>query len=305
MPSSNSLQSFSETKLDFIVSWQLLRENWKAFIGTEIFSLIAFLVTVSILVGIYILLVMFVPSFTVTRFELGIFLFLFFCAFALIYAFFCSQYGLAYDVISSGDMFAEFKGSFTYFRLHWNNYLLLSFILGWVQTPFQPEAIIFYVLLRNSIITIDLFRTIEFFIILILRFLWFVLLINTLPSITSQGNLKQSFIENFRILRNYPKRLFTTWSIFFFIFYVPAFMLGLVNLLFFDILFGTFWWVLLIMFFIIAFLSSILIGAPMIALMATRIYNNVELNRYQFLNNPENQNNIHVPQKRGKLSRER
>ncbi|MFX1535291.1 MAG: hypothetical protein ACFFDI_13790 [Promethearchaeota archaeon] len=298
MPSSNSLQSFSETKLDFIVSWQLLRENWKAFIGTELFSLIAFLITVSVLVGVYILLIVFAPSFTLTRLELGIFLLLFFCAFALIYAFFCSQYGLAYDVISSGDMFAEFKGSFTYFRRHWNNYLLLSFFLGWVQTPFQPEAIIFWILLRNSIITIDPIRAIGFLISFFFRFLWFVLLINTLPSITAQGSLKQSFIENFRIFRNYPRRLFTTWGIFFLIFYVPAFLLGLINLMFFDTLFGTIWWVILIIFFIIGFLSGIIIGAPMIALMATRIYNNVEFNRYQSLNNPENQNNIHSAKKR-------
>ncbi|MFX0066572.1 MAG: hypothetical protein ACFFC7_30815 [Candidatus Hermodarchaeota archaeon] len=295
MPSSNSLQSFSETKLDFSISWQLLRENWKAFIGTEIFSVIAFLITVSVLGGIYILLMLVDPSFTLSRLELGIFLILFFFAFALIYAFFCSQYGLAYDVISSGDMFAEFTGSFTYFRRHWFHYLLLSFFLGWVQTPFQPEAIIFYVLLRNSIITIDPIRAIQFFIIFIFRFLWFILLINTLPSITAQGSLKQSFIENFRIFCNYPRRLFATWSIFFLIFYVPAFLLGLVNLLFFDTLFGTIWWLLLIIFFIIAFLSGIVIGAPMIALMATRIYNNVEFNRYRSLSNPANQNNIHVP----------
>ena len=34
---------FVQARQDIIISWELLRENWRAFVSTEIFSIIAFI----------------------------------------------------------------------------------------------------------------------------------------------------------------------------------------------------------------------------------------------------------------------
>ncbi|MFX0090682.1 MAG: hypothetical protein ACFFBD_02875 [Candidatus Hodarchaeota archaeon] len=283
MSSQNSNQLFAEIKTDFVISWQALKENWKAFIGTEIFGFVALIVT-TLATGLVLILLSFVltssfPNFFDLEPRRSNF-FLTFFGLMLFFAFLSCQYGLAYDIMSSGDMFAEFKGAFTYFRRHWFHYIILTFLVGWIQTLFHPETLVLQILIRRWVVPLGSIDILYGVLLLISRFLWFVVFINALPSITAQGSFKQSFIENYRILRKHPKRLVITWGIFFCIFSIPSFILSVIEIMFFDQLINSIWGLLLTILVVTSSLVGILLGTPMTALIATRMYNSVEFDRY-------------------------
>ncbi|MFX0133967.1 MAG: hypothetical protein ACFFDN_10025 [Candidatus Hodarchaeota archaeon] len=302
MSSSNSYQSFSETKLDFKLSWNLLKENWKAFISTILFAG----VFLFLLAAILFILVHFIPNFFILDItqnfaniftRLIYFLSRFFIILITIFVFFAflsCQYGLAYDIMSSGDMFAEFKGSFTYFRRHWWQYSLLMILISWGiflpgRDPVPPQNRPILNLIAYTIIETDIFSIIRDIIVLIFYFFWFIIFINTLPSVTSKGynkekvkfsqikNFKNSFIESFRIFRKYPMRLLTTWAIFFLIFFIPLITGIIVSRILFQPFVVSQLMPILRIINTALWANFIFIGTPMMALLATRIYNSIEL----------------------------
>jgi len=278
----SSTSTFSETKKDFKVAWQLLKGNYKAFIGTETFAGLAFITTLFILGSIMMLIAALIPSLSLSDFydrfseNFGISqvfrMLIGLIAISIFYAFLNSQHGLAYDIMSSGEMFAEFKNSFTYFKRFWWQYPVLSFTLFIMNFIFSP-------ILRMDgsdppfhDITFDFVQIIIILGELIIFFIWFILFIHTFPSLTSQGNFKRSFIESIRIFNSNPKRIISTWGTYFLIFVVPLIVLGILaevyGFIFLYILFG------------IDFILVTMLGIPMLSLIACGIYNNVEFQRF-------------------------
>ena len=177
-------------------------------------------------------------------------------------------------------MFAEFKGAFTYFKRYWWRYALLTFLTQWLQGVFQPPILI----LRLFGISLDKFQTgilspiIGLLIVsLFFYFFWFVLFINTLPSITFQKSLVQSFIENIKIIRRIPQRMVMTWAFVFFIFIVPEYLINIITIIIFNSIVNTYWKFVPAILLILTYIFDLFIGTPMIALIATRIYNSIEL----------------------------
>ncbi len=289
MRSRNSFKLFTETKKDFKNSWQLFKENYKAFISTEFFAFLSFISIEIIMFSLIGLIYYLVPSLSLEDFwfifpqNFNIsFIFRFitiFVALIILFAFLNCQNGLAYDIMSSGEMFAEFKSSFTYFRRYWWQYFVLTILIlmGWFL------GMIIFDFDHNNMqspqtITLDAFQIGWLIISFLFFFIWFVTFINTLPSITAQGSLKHSFIENFRILRKNAKRLLTTWGIFFLIFFITPFTVSFITIIFLPSLTSPF----LILFLLGLFISFLaIIGFPMLSLIATGIYNNVEFERFK------------------------
>ncbi|MHA1602273.1 MAG: hypothetical protein ACTSVL_08985 [Promethearchaeota archaeon] len=271
------LTLWQSTKRDFSESFRLLKENYKAFIMTELFAVISFILILIIFGGILMLTYILIPSLSpkdiyvhfsegwelshlyralVMIFALGVF-----------YAFLTCQLGLAYDVMSSGDMFAEFKNSFTYFKRFWWQYPLLTIII------ILPNLILTGILYgpRKSMPPGLLSRNFGLSLVQYLfLFVWFMLFIETLPSLTAQRSIKKSLQENFAMLRTNLPRFLSTWGVFFLIFIIPG--------LFIDIfveIFGLGLWTLLVG--LIFFLTQSLIGFPLIALISTGLYNNTPI----------------------------
>ncbi len=272
-------QSFSATKEDFKISWQLFKENWKAFIKNELFVVLC-IVILGLAVIIYFL---FSPNLFNPNFLDPIFIILMIIAalglFFIPLALMCCQYGLAYDIMSSGDMFAEFEGTFTYYKRHWWQYSILSLFTPWTEWSFPSmDANASW---RNFPLEMQVPSMISSTIVLLFIYLiWFIIFINTLPSITALGqeevkgsSFKKCFSESFAIFRKNKRRLFMTWGCFFIVFNAPSVILTAIAINFQMLSFPP------IMILFIDFISMVIsaivitISYPMRALIATRIYN--------------------------------
>lgn len=285
----------SETRTDFKISWQYLKANYKSFIATELFAFFAFIIVFSLMVSIVVLIFHFSPELSlidllpseeghaVIRFRVWVIVPI--LAYLAMVGFLYCQFGLAYDIFTSGDMFAEFKKSFSYFKEHWWKYILLTFITGFsfflpsnvMQTNSEASP---WVMSDALVIVFEIIRYIIFFIIL-------VVFGNTLPSVTAQGSLKNSFIESIRIVKTEWKRLIKTWGIYFLIFIAPSLVISLIMQLTYPVLSGTGWFTFLIVLSAILQIYKLFIGFPMLALMATRIYNSSKFDRFKPLTKQE------------------
>jgi hypothetical protein len=176
-------------------------------------------------------------------------------------------------------MFTEFKKAFIYFKTHWWKYILLSFIIGFGF--FRPNPL----MAKNGPITPEESMQIISIVLVILRFMMiFVLLVvfsSTLPSVTAQGNFKKSFIESIRIVKKDFKRLFKTWGIYFLIFSIPVFAGNLTLLILLPSIRGTIVLPILLGLMALLYVYRLFIGIPMMSLIATRIYNTVEFERFK------------------------
>jgi len=280
----------SETRNDFKVSWQMFKTNYKAFIATEIFAILAFLVINGIILGIVVLIFVLSPNLdlvdlfpgqtgpTNLSFRIwGIFSIL---SYLTMSGFLFCQFGLAYDIFSSGDMFTEFKKSFTYFKENWWKYILLTFVTGFGF--FIPDRRMSHIEPGENY---EIFSII--FIILRFMLLFFILVVfnSTLPSVTAQRKLKNSFIESFRIVKGNFRRLFKTWGLYFLIFSIPVFVINITMALLLPSIRGTIVFPILMVLLLIIYLYWLFIGFPMMALISTRIYNTADFERFKPLPN--------------------
>ncbi|MHA1304964.1 MAG: hypothetical protein ACTSQE_08220 [Candidatus Heimdallarchaeaceae archaeon] len=283
-------ESSAETMKDFSISWQMFKANYKAFLATELFAIISYIIIHACLFSILAFVYVAIPNLSFKRFIIGLFYrfntshvfvsIITGISYVVLIGFMNCQYGLAYDILSSGDMFAEFKSSFTYFKRHWWQYILLAFIIG--ISMFIPDRRIVFPLPsainppKGSPIFVIIFRTTQF----ILSWLFLVVFSNTLPSVTAQGNFINSFKESFAILKKYPIRLIRTWGVFFLIFQFPLMSTSIIFIALIPIIKGTIWIKILAGFILVLYLYVIFIGLPMMSLIATRIYNSVEFSRF-------------------------
>ena len=276
MKNQKSQNSFHESYLDIKVSLSLLKENWNAFLKTELFALAAF-----IIFSVVILFFLFFDSFFFhanfvrprppIRFENGrILLYLLIGSVLVFYAFISSTYGLSHDIILSGDQFTEFENSFTYFKRRFFYYIFLSILILWIPIAFELE---FH--FHNFFEVIPDFRTNEITLLLdafeiyLFQYLLFVLLNLTLPGITSRGMLLHAFKENFRILFKNPKRIIGSWGIFFIMFSFPSYIFLILVVVILRIFTPFF---ILGTISLILILSSVILGYPLMSIIATRIY---------------------------------
>lgn len=267
---STSLSISKEVKLDFKLSLQAFRNNFKAFMGTELFAFLFFVL--GMLISIFVIfiylslkaeeisemavLIMLLPGFLV---SIWVFQTLLTC-----------QYGLAYDIMSSGDMFAEFKGAFSYFKRFWWQYPLMSLVFSFSGFFTQFDLPIKFLITEVNV-KIMLYTP--------LTYCLTVLFIETFPSLTSKSNLKEGLKENFKILKHNSKRLLATWGIYYIVFqFIPSIVILIVSLLsnlLFDELIVTIIFLILI---VVMLVWMFVVGYPVMALLATRIYNSVNKN---------------------------
>ena len=282
MKSSNKINTVSESFMDIKIGFSLLKENWKAFLGSEIFAIIPLLIFILFLPTFQYILrpnLPFIPrspfgqrseGFNLLTYSLIIII----LGLILFYAFISCQFGLAYDVMTSGDMFAEFNSSFTYFKRHWLSYIIISIIIGIIPIFIQLEYInlnLFDRPISTGTTLIDLVIRILF--LIVIQFIFFVTLSNVLPSITAQGKFFNALKENFKVIRYGYKRLIVTWGLFFLIFSIPSITFLLIMTLLFRIFFSSVWAFLGILQIFFLFVG-VFIGYPVMSLISTRIYKN-------------------------------
>lgn len=285
------LNSWEQSKEDFRTAWQLLRENFRAFISSELFALLIFIVYCVLFLAILVFLLLpgslvfgdILPGSSnmnpgellkigqLVNFISSIFIAI---GIAIFYGVMGSQYGLAYDIMSSGNLFAEFKGSFTYYRRFWWQYPIIMFLIsGFVSLPSiqSQNAII------DDINDMGMWPSLILIVISIITglILWSTIWTLTLPALTARGTLKQAFKENFELVRHYYIRIFRTIGLFSFIMYFGMMLIGFVIIVLLYI--GRAQMLIPALLLLSGAVIVYFALYPMIPLMATRIYNSIIL----------------------------
>lgn len=273
-----------EALVDLKLSWRLYKSNFKVFLGAQIISILVY----TFLLFPWELILMF---FFCIDFNYNITLLLNIRSLIggfLISIFFGSSFGLSYDIMSGGDQFTELRGFFHYFKQYWWQYIFLSLLLvsGDFLSSFiyglffsGPIEDALYVLFLNITIII---------IYKVLMYFWITIILQTFPSLTSQGSIKNALHENFKLLRVNSKRILSSLLLFFLIFNFSWTLLQILDLSM-RILAVEMRWVWYqnfiqsysIIFPLIQFLAQtifiFLLAIPMLALVSTRIYNSLKM----------------------------
>lgn len=273
-----------EALVDLRLSWRLYKSNFKVFLGAQIISILVY----TFLLFPWELILMF---FFGIDFNYNITLLLNIRSLIggfLISIFFGSSFGLSYDIMSGGDQFTELRGFFHYFKQYWWQYIFLSLLLvsGDFLSSFiyglffsGPIEDALYVLFLNITIII---------IYKVLMYFWITIILQTFPSLTSQGSIKNALHENFKLLRVNSKRILSSLLLFFLIFNFSWTLLQILDLSM-RILAVEMRWVwyqnfiqsYYIIFPLIQFLAQtifiFLLAIPMLALVSTRIYNSLKM----------------------------
>jgi hypothetical protein len=190
------------------------------------------------------------------------------------------QFGLANDIMNSGEMFAEFKGAFFYFKKHWWQFFILTIFIygigGIIQGPFlfmtlqeRIQDVLPLTLIES--IFLNLGRN-------IIQWIWLVIWIHSFPAVTFHNDLFKGIRESFQIIKANPKWVLKTWGIYFLIFRLPLFLLEILGLVVRG--YPTLEWIFYTCFSIII-LALIFVGNPLMSLIATGIYNNSSVKNEQ------------------------
>jgi hypothetical protein len=263
----------NEAFKDLKLSWILFLENYWAFITTEIFAFGAFLAIILSAVAFLTSLTLIFSGSLATEFFVRLIVFLVILGFNfLFYGFLSCQYGLSHDIMSSGDLFTEFRKTFYYFKRFWWQYSLITFLI-YFPTIFSPVNTFFSntIQIHGLELLIGPLNPLKLIIYFIIEYLWFVVFIELYPSITSQTKFRKSIKENFTILYKNMGRLFTSVGLYYIIFKVPI-------IIFYSITITPPWNQLSPHFEVITMINGLYIlissflGPPIISLIATRIY---------------------------------
>ncbi|MHA1518839.1 MAG: hypothetical protein ACTSRK_01525 [Promethearchaeota archaeon] len=286
MPQSIEPRKTPTSKAYFKNSWLMLKENYRAFIFTELFAIFAFLITMIISVGtLFIIVRVFPPHLApfelmtqmATQYNLSIIfrISVSFITGIVFIGFMNSQFGLANDIINSGDMFAQFKGSFSYFKKNWWQFYILTlllFVFAWIipgsfsnfrDNPTVP-------------ITLSISEIILLIVNVILFFLWFIMLIHAFPSLVYKNKLKLALKESFLIFKKDFRSISKTWGFFFIFFTIPPLLAVIFGIIIHP---PSVIGIYMPVFAFIFVLVMIFLGFPFITLLATGIYNNSSLRK--------------------------
>jgi hypothetical protein len=270
-PNSNSEHFF---KQDLQISWRLFKENWKTLISYGIFAILGSYFIIA-LFTIFIL-VLLIRIFEAMHWEVSIEFFSDIAAAMAIpqmiisFALYGCVYGLSYDIICSGDEFAEFKGSFMYFKKYWFQYVIISFFQGGFN------------LILSLIVTPDLTSTKpinipfnQFILINALGYsigmVWYFLFCITMPSVTAHGSLKRAFRENFVVVKEQKTKIIKVGLFYTFVVSVPLWIILMTGFYLAVEYSGPIGFAIE-MIAIFTMIPVVLITNPLMALMLTRIY---------------------------------
>jgi len=248
---------------DFKLSLRVFKDNLRAYLSVVLF-VIAGSLSVAIFglatLGFVIIIREFNLNLTVDA-SLLIFLFisiifLFVLLVVFVFsAFNATLYGLSYDIMSSGNLYTEFRNAFIHFRKHWLAYIIISI-------PMLFISMIYQYIPREQLGAYILYIFIDF-----LSIMFFT---GLLTSVTAKGKFFYSFKESISLLRRDFRRISLTIGIYFLIFRTPYIIgvyiakLGLtIDYIILILLMGNF----------ILLLFASLIGSPILSILATRIYN--------------------------------
>ncbi len=205
-----------------------------------------------------------------------IILVIFCCVLFLLLAYARTIFGLTHDIMTSGELFTEFKRSIVYFKKFWFFFSLFS--IPFFLIIFIDQLIGLFFILR-FINTNEDYRSfllpIKVFVYLF-DFLTYVLLIEILPSMIVVKKVSQSIKENFQILRRHFRRIFLSIAFYYLIFRGAMFLVDISRLLLVSnentfLMFN-------LVFFVVSFAHAI-IGIPILSLISTRIYNTTMMNQ--------------------------
>lgn len=265
------LNQATPSQVDLRLSWYMFKRNVRAYTMIAIFSVASSLLImfiVGFLVGILSVLI---GGESIVENQLFMDIMIIIITIPLIlffYAFFGSGYGLAYDIMSSGDEFAQFKGAFSYFKRFWWQYIVISLVSALPTFLINP-----FFLPLNGINHLWI-RIIIHGLLITITYFWSIIVGIAFPIVTAKNSIKKSLILPFTLLSKYPKRYLSTWLKFFVIFYIPSAALTLIYFFseFYEIQMT--WWINLFMAF--SSIVSLFIAFPMQTLVATRFYNSLE-----------------------------
>ncbi|MFX1255524.1 MAG: hypothetical protein ACFFCZ_28230 [Promethearchaeota archaeon] len=258
---------------DILISLQVYKENYKAFIAVFIVVIIGLILSLTItLFLLYGLIwaenaISFEPIIEIILIVL-ILLFIV-MVFLVFIAFKSTLYGLSYDIMSSGDLFTKFTHSFSYFRRYWWQYAIISVIFA--IPIFIGQVISFIIILNQGIDpSIGLFKIGLY----IVEFFSLVFLVEIYPSITAQGRFLQSISENIRIVKLNFRRILISISIYFLLFRIIIILGDLARLI---LVTNVEQLLIFNMIFLVIAIADGIIGTPVLSIITTRIYNTTEL----------------------------
>ncbi|MHA1731254.1 MAG: hypothetical protein ACTSU5_04890 [Promethearchaeota archaeon] len=274
-----------ETKVDFRLSWRMYRDNWKALVGAQLTGITVFFATI---VGTFLLFDFFFfqdgsPAFEGSTPAEVILLvrILVVPALIVLYAFFGSLFGLSYEIMSGGDLFANYRETFRYFRRYWWRYVLLSMWLNLfgLLIPLVSVHVLGTIGPGRAEVSVELPVSGVF------NFFWFAMFLLTFPSLTASGHLRESFRENWHLFWKNPSRVLLTYFTYFLVFELPNIIFALFFAHYYSGGTSAAPWVL-VTFAIAVVVSSLyrlFVGYPMLSLLSTRVYNSLKLRETEAL----------------------
>ncbi len=259
----------SATTTDFKVSWRYFKENWKTFMGFSLFVFASYFFLVIFLALFFTFLFMVAlngPELLLEneRYLAVITLLTAMPGFVYMTAFMGALFGYAYDIMSSGDEFTEFKNVFMYFREYWLKYVILSLIAN------LPMFSLF--ILQSNRIQNTIWGYMLVVGVYLLALFWNNLFMLTFPGVTAGNPLKQSIFDNWSLLKNDFVRILKTLWLSSLIFSLPGILLASFFIVFSSSIPDDRGSIVLALSALLTFFSS-LIGNPFLALICTRIYN--------------------------------
>ncbi len=291
---------WAEFKKDVSIAWKIFKENFKVYLGFELFVLLSSFAVVIISIIIFILLafsislvIPFEPS-PVFFFSMGMLATV--PNFVIVIILSGCIYGLNYDLISSGDEYTEIKNAFWYFNRYWWQYLIIGCLQGIVTliwsaresinriTQFDPNANTFalYGSLEDLVIL---------FIIMLCAQIIYWLLALMMPSVTATGKVLDSFRENFVIFRTEWKRIGYLFIFTFFIASVPTII---TTFFLFNQQYVENTPPILLILYALFTIINILVISPMMSIVLTRVYNTSEIGKAHLADREKERKSIGV-----------
>ena len=262
-----------ESITDITVAFKVYLEYKKEYIKTFIVFLTGIIVLV--FTGIFIIRFVILDDYfqldEIIRSLLMLIILLMLCLiFFLLLSYARTTFGLTYDIMTSGELFTEFRRSITYFKKYWLYFALLSLPYALILVLEQLFGLFFLLELIQSQENDRTFLFLIKIVVYSFDFMLIITLIEIFPSIIVVKQLKQCLTENFLILSQNFKRLFFSIGTYYLIFRGSMFIVDITRLL---IVTSEETFLLFNMIFVIFAFLNALIGIPILSLISTRIYN--------------------------------
>jgi hypothetical protein len=255
---------------DIKIGWVLFRKNlWPIMANQLITIAILYLAVVSIKWGVTTILP--VPFRASPSNIMMVLLLVDFTAYFVFFLFQGRLYGIAYDVMSSGDQFAEARKTFQDLRVYGSRYLLFGLIL------YGPIVLLSIIEGPLNIIASGIAESLLFAMFPV-AFACFIAFMEAGPALRVKRGIKEAFRENFRTMRRDLRRILKTSILTGLLCFVPHVLsIFLVISPIFLKESGTVGSGLIVFAFIITEDWTFFVGMPVQALVATRIYNSLHL----------------------------